>query len=75
MGNLMSLAIGIILSLSMVLVFVEVTQVYEKQYASACCQYSYRKVTTIDKHNESETRNYCLNCKKWCSILEVKNAK
>ena len=61
---------AIALTLGLTLAYFEITQVYEKQYASNCCGYSYREITTISKYNKEETRFYCLNCKKWCDIKE-----
>ena len=73
MNSIIELVIGIVLSLSLVLAYIEIMQVYEKQYVSECCQYSYRTITTTDKYNKSKTKDYCLNCRKWCEISEIKN--
>ena len=64
------LIIAIFLSLGIVLTIIEVTRVYEKEYVSSCCNVSYRKITTTDRQNQVKTRNYCLNCRKWCDPVE-----
>ena len=66
------LMIAVILTLGLTLAIFEVTRVYEKEYVSNCCMYSYREITTLSKHNKEQTRNYCLNCRKWCTIKEGK---
>ena len=66
------LIMAITLTLGLTLAFFEVTRVYEKEYVSNCCSYSYRQITTIDKYNKEQTKNYCLGCRKWCDVLEKK---
>ncbi len=48
---------------------------YSKSYklVSECCNSDYRILTRSQKQEGQEP--YCLDCKKWCELIEVKETK
>ena len=45
----------------------------EYKLVSVCCEADYKSLTRSQKQEGQEP--YCLECKKWCELIEVKETK
>ena len=70
--NNMNIVIILYIALCIGAVWFATSNKYDYKYVSSCCKDSYREKWQNQRSKGNEQGFYCLKCKKWCDLIEVR---